>query len=61
MKWTSKPFHVLSVSAIALMLVVSGCGAKNNNNTAENAGDTGAGTAENTKLAAPTTPSSKLA
>lgn len=35
MKWTSKPFHALSVSALALMLVVTGCGAKNN---AENGG-----------------------
>ncbi|OXM14584.1 BMP family lipoprotein [Paenibacillus herberti] len=31
MKWTSKPTHVLSVSALALMLVVTGCGSKSNN------------------------------
>ncbi|QJC50227.1 BMP family ABC transporter substrate-binding protein [Paenibacillus albicereus] len=38
MKWTSKPFHVLSVSALALMLVVSGCGSKNNNSESNSGG-----------------------
>ncbi|MGU3473768.1 BMP family protein [Paenibacillus sp. D51F] len=51
MKWTSKPFQVLSVSALAMMLVVSGCGSKNNNNSENAGGAAGTNTPANTENA----------